>query len=153
MGMRLVMMMMMPIVAVGVAIGTLRFMRVGVAVFMTVPVRMTVFLGVTVGMSVRVGMRMGFVAVGVLLMVMGVTVNIEFHPFDFALFTAANVQVVLVQSQLGELVLEVVLVNAEINQRAVEHVAADAAKHIEVEKLFHGCFKFVIPERATRRGG
>ena len=62
-------------------------------------------------------------------------VNVELRSFDLKTFGAFDVQVVTVEVQLREFVLELVKINAEIQHRADEHVAADAAEDVEIESL------------------
>src|SRR5689334_9518263 len=62
--------------------------------------------------------------------------NIELHAGDSGFLAARNVQVIAIEPQLLQLVLELVRINAKIEQRGNEHIAADAAEDVEV-KSFH----------------
>ena len=64
--------------------------------------------------------------------------NVKLHPFNLGLLFSRGVKVVTVQMQLFEFVLQSMKIDAEIEHRADEHVAADAAENIEVK-----CFHFV----------
>ena len=64
-------------------------------------------------------------------------VDVEFHALDAHLLFPRGVQVVAVEGQFLQLPLQGAELNAEIQQRAEEHVAADAAEQIEIER-FHG---------------
>ena len=81
-------------------------------------------------------MRVSMVMV-VLVVMLILQMNIKFHAIDSRFFPARDVpQVVTIHAQFFQLVLELVRVHAQIQQRADEHVAADAAEDIEVES-FH----------------
>ena len=113
------------VVEMGMTMGMLPFMRVGV--------RMTACICVVVSVTVRMVMGMRFVAMAVFLMAVRMAMNIKFHALNLGFFGAANMQMVIVQAQLGQFMLEMAGINAEIDQRTVEHVAADTAEHIEIE--------------------
>ena len=62
--------------------------------------------------------------------------HIEFNPGDAGFLFAENVKMPAVELQFFQLAFQFARVHAQINQRADEHVAADAAEKIEV-KRFH----------------
>jgi len=101
-------------------------------------------LRVMMGMRVRMGMDLVtvtvlmFMLVRVVVMVI-VQMNIELRSGDGGLLSASDVKMVAPYSQLLEPLLEVVRIHPQINQRANEHVAADAAENIKV-KRFHDLF-------------
>jgi hypothetical protein len=97
----------------------------GVFVGMTVPA-MIVFMSVRVLVSVVVAMR---------------PVHVELHAFDGGLARAVDVQVpVLTERELAQFRFKFPGIHAEVDHRAEEHVAADAAEDVEV-KGFHGAKK------------
>ena len=66
--------------------------------------------------------------------------DIKLHAGDAGFLLARDVEVVAVEFQLLQLALQLAAIRAEVNQRADEHVAADAAENIEI-KRFH--FRFI----------
>ena len=104
---------------------------------MVVPVLVSVFF---FAVSVRVTVFMGVFAV-LMLMVALVAflfhMHIEFRPGDVRALLARGMKVVAFQPELRQLMLELMKVHAHIEQRADEHVAADAAENIEVKSLHH----------------
>ena len=83
-----------------------------------------------------VTMMMMLVRVVVRMFVVIRQMHVEFHAFDAGFLFARDVQVVAVELQFFKFVLQLVRVRAQINHRADEHVAADAAEDVEV-KRFH----------------
>src|SRR5688572_23862963 len=81
----------------------------------------------------------------VVLMAVLVCVDVELHALNAGLVFARGMDVVFVEAKFGQLALQLFQRDAEIDQRAVEHVTADAAKNIEVE-----CFHFDSFASATR---
>jgi hypothetical protein len=76
----------------------------------------------------------GFVLV---MMFVGVgQMDIKLHAADAGFLLARDVKMITVEFQLLQLVLKPARIHAEVNQRADEHVAADAAENIEI-KRFH----------------
>ena len=69
--------------------------------------------------------------------------HVELHAFDAGLVLARNVQVIAVELELPEFALQPARVHAQINQRADEHVAADAAEDVEV-KRFHWSMRNIV---------
>ena len=64
----------------------------------------------------------------VVMMVSRGQVNIELGPGDQPALRPAGMKVVAVQTQLLHLVFEFMKIHAQIQHRADEHIAADAAK-------------------------
>jgi hypothetical protein len=92
------------------------------AMFVSVWVIMMVFL-VIVMMPVRV-------------VVMLVSqMNVKLHARDSLSFLPPDVQVIAIHLELREFTFQLARVHAQINQRANEHVAADAAENVEVKSL------------------
>ena len=79
-----------------------------------------------------VSMRMCVAVVMIVIM----RVHVELHSFDAGLLFASGVQVVFEKMQLRQFVFELFERHAQVQQRADEHVAADAAEDIEI-KTFH----------------
>ena len=109
------------------------FMGMGVPVFMLmvfimVVVMLVAMLMMMVGMLLFMVMFM-FVAMVMLMRQM----YIELYAFDPHLLFPSHMQVVTVEVKFLEFVFQLVRVHAQVNQRANEHVAADAAEDIEVE--------------------
>jgi hypothetical protein len=77
---------------------------------------------------------MPFVAVMVIMLVF--QMNIELDPFDCGFRIAPKVEVVAFYAELRQFMLEGMEIDAEVEQRADEHVAADAGKNIEIQS-FH----------------
>ena len=72
-----------------------------------------------------------------IMMFMGVgQMDIKLHALDAGFLLARDVEVVAAEFQLLQLTFQLVRIRAEVNQRADEHVAADAAEYIEI-KRFH----------------
>lgn len=64
-------------------------------------------------------------------------VNIELGPHDGRFGFASGVEVVAVQFEFAQFAFEGLGIDAEVDQGADEHIAADAAEDIEVE-VGHG---------------
>src|SRR5208282_3071771 len=62
--------------------------------------------------------------------------DVEFCAFDLGAFGAGNMEVVAVQVHLFQFGFEMGKIEADVEERADEHVAADAAEKIEIE-CFH----------------
>lgn len=96
--------------------------------------RVGIFCAVGVDVFVRV---LVFVVMFLVRMVVIVReMNVELHAFNLRFVFSRAVQVIAVEMQLCQFVLELMEINAEVEQRTDEHVAADAAENIEV-KSFH----------------
>jgi hypothetical protein len=63
--------------------------------------------------------------------------DIKLHAGDAGFLLARDVKMIAAERQLLQLSLQLAVIRAEINQRADEHVAADAAEDVEI-KRFHG---------------
>ena len=59
-------------------------------------------------------------------------------PAMLPLCCARDVQVIALEAQLGQFALEFAGLNAQVDQRAEEHVAADAADQIQIELFIRG---------------
>jgi hypothetical protein len=74
---------------------------------------------------------------GVVMMFVGVgQMDIKLHAGDAGFLLARDVEMIAVEFQLLQLALQLARIRAEVNQRADEHVAADAAENVEI-KRFH----------------
>ena len=62
--------------------------------------------------------------------------DIKLHAGDAGIMFARDVEMIATEFQLLQLALQLARIRAEVNQRADEHVAADAAENVEV-KRFH----------------
>ena len=59
-------------------------------------------------------------------------VDIELHPFDGGLVRPADMKMIVLEAELSQFPLQPVGIHANINQRADEHIAADAAEDVEI---------------------
>ena len=84
-------------------------------------VRMRVRVPGAVGVRVFVGVR---------------ELHVKFHPSDVRLLSTGDVDTPAVELKLFESMFERVRIDAEVNHRADEHVAADAAEDIQIQ-CFH----------------
>ena len=89
---------------------------------------------------VPVASTVSAVSVSVVVSVGGIPfdVDVELHPFDAALVASGGVKVVAGESQLLEFLTEGPELDAEVEQRPDEHVAAEAAEDVEVEGFHAG---------------
>jgi hypothetical protein len=112
-------------------------LRFAWCVFVGMRMRMAVLVMVAVVMImiVLVVMRMPVIVIVVMMVIVG-QMNIKFDSGDSGFFLARDVEVIAIDLQFLQLVLELMGVNAQVEQRAQKHVAADAAEDIEVED-FH----------------
>ena len=62
--------------------------------------------------------------------------DVEFHAFDTGLVLTSSVEVIALELKLGQFMLQVVQVEAEIDHRSQKHIAADAAENVE-KQSFH----------------
>jgi hypothetical protein len=60
-------------------------------------------------------------------------VNIEFDTLNVELFGAASVEMVAVEVEFFKFTVERGWIHAQVNQRANEHVTADAAEDVEIQ--------------------
>ena len=65
-------------------------------------------------------------------------VDIELGSFDVGFLAVLDVQVIAVQFQLREFVIQRGEIHTQIDQRADEHIAADATEDIQIQR-FHLC--------------
>ena len=63
--------------------------------------------------------------------------DIELHALDAGFLLARDVKMIAAEFQFLQLAFQFVRIRAEVNQRANQHVAADAAEDVEI-KRFHG---------------
>jgi hypothetical protein len=79
------------------------------------------------------GMAMFMVVVMIVVVVMFVfEVNVEFHSFNGRLGRAPRMQVIPFNTQFLQFVFERVKIDAKVQQRADEHIAADARENIQI---------------------
>src|SRR6185369_15935947 len=69
----------------------------------------------------------------VMVMMCRVEVDVKFNAFDAGSALARDVEVILMQTQLLQLPLEMMEIHSEINQGPEKHIAADAAENIEID--------------------
>jgi hypothetical protein len=62
--------------------------------------------------------------------------DLEFYAFNARFLPAVNMQAITAKLELFQFELKIPRIHAQINQRAEEHVAADAAEEVKVER-FH----------------
>jgi hypothetical protein len=70
--------------------------------------------------------------------VIGLQVNIKFDAFNVGLLAPGDVEMVAGDRQLAQFAFEFDGIDTEVDERAHEHVAADAAEKIEVERVHAG---------------
>lgn len=96
-----------------------------------------VFLGVVV-----IPMRLAAgIVMRLLLMMLVLQMHIELHPLDASFLFTTLVQVVTIQAKFRQFALQLLEINAQVEQRANEHVAADAAENVQI-KCLHARFRF-----------
>jgi hypothetical protein len=137
-------MFMLVLVSMVVLMLMLMLMLMFMLVMMLVPLRvltmvvvfiMMMFVSVGVVM-VRMGMCMFDAAgVSVLMRMLVREVNVKFHALNRRFLGATAVKMKVIKAQLLQLMLELVKVHAQINQRPDEHVTADAAENIQIKRL------------------
>ena len=132
-----------------VAVGILVLVVV-VIVIVRVSVMVRVFLIMIV--SVRMGVIIALIRVRVIMGVMMAFViqfvvvifrrfmsvrqmDIELHAFDVRFLPSGSMNMVTSKIELGQFILELVDLDAQIDQRAEKHVSADAAENIQVKGL------------------
>src|SRR5579863_6540732 len=92
---------------------------------------------------VRVAVRVMVVVMVMIVMMTVFEMDVELGAADLRFLAAGNVEVVAVELQLAEFAFELREVHAQVEQRANEHVAADAAKDVEI-KCFHEAASWLI---------
>src|ERR1051326_48818 len=113
------------------------FLMMVVMVVFTMMLLAFVLMMIMMMILVRMGMGMGHtMSMGVFVAVLMSEMNIKFYSFNGSLVRASDVQMVPVQFQLLQFPFQFVWIDPEINERADEHVAADAAENIQVQ-CFH----------------
>jgi len=88
---------------------------------------MDVLVFVSMIMLVFVFMIMNMIMVVVVVMVVCREMDIEFRAGDVRFLSAGGVQVIPLEIQLLQFVLELMQINSKLEQRADEHIPADAA--------------------------
>ena len=121
-------------------------MRMYGAVRMCVLMRMFRFCLIVVPMFMPVLVRVlmavfVFMVVPVMMLVIVRKMNIKLHSFYTRFGLAPDMQMVAIEAQLIQFVLQFVRIHAEINQSANQHVAANSAKDVQVERR-HFFFTF-----------
>jgi hypothetical protein len=112
----------------------------GVAMAMLVRMAMPLVVVVVVmAMLVIVMMMMKVMLISRAFLMLG-EVNIEFDSRNGALFTAGSGKFKSFHSQFIQLALEHFKGNAQVDHRAQEHVAADPAKNIQIQR-FHSVLR------------
>jgi hypothetical protein len=93
--------------------------------------------GFIVRVPVIVGMvmRVFFVVIRPVVVMIGLQVDIELRPADAGSQSARHVEMIVGQTQLLKLLLQTVEIHSEVKQGPDEHVPADAAEDIEVERV------------------
>ena len=61
--------------------------------------------------------------------------DVEFRSFDAGALLARDVKVILIEPQFLQFVFELMEIDAQIEQHADEHIAADPAKNIQIDRL------------------
>src|SRR5690349_5410077 len=107
---------------------------------------MTMLVIVMMVVVLIVMMRMSVVVV-VTMFVMALQMNIELHACNAGFLLARDMEVITIDLQFLQLVLELMRVDAQIQQRGHKHIAADAAENIEVKNVH----KFQAPSSKLQR--
>jgi hypothetical protein len=76
---------------------------------------------------------LGFVMVVVIMLMVMTEVDVKFDAADLGFLTAGNVRVPAFEAKFFQFSLESAGVNAKVEQRPNEHIAADAAEDVEIE--------------------
>ena len=118
------------------------------AVPMVVVVVAGVIMPVAVTMVVVAPMEVRHIVVVVLMRL--IEHHIEVAAVDTCLLDAAYAHLVAIQRQARERIAQARLVGARIEQRRDGHIAADAVRAIQIERLSHS-FPFLPPLEAGRR--
>ena len=107
--------------------------------FMLMVATMTMF--VRVMMAVLIVFVIATFTVLMVVVVFMREMHIELDAGDALAFVLADVQMEAVEFEFLQLAREFVGVHAEVEQRADEHVAADAAEDVEIESFHLGSFR------------
>lgn len=122
-------------------------------VLVIVLVRMTVLFFLMVVMVFMV-MSMMFVVVMFIMLVIFVRVlmgkvNVEFDSFDGGFVSAGNVEMIALKLELFQFVLQFVRIDTQIKQRADEHIAANPAEYVQIQRLpFRTLVRLVLAARS-----
>jgi hypothetical protein len=106
------------------------FMAMFMLVVMVVLVMMLMLMSVA-GMGVKLTM-LGAIVVAVAVLVVMCQMNIKLHTINARLLAARDVEMVAIEAKFFQFLFEPPGVEPEVQQRADEHIAADAAENIEV---------------------
>jgi len=129
---RMLVPMMMPmLLLVAMRVGML--MRMRVRMCFTTP--MCVFMCVTMTLTMLVFMML-FLSMVVFVIVLMRQMHIKLHPRDARFLATPHMDMPAVEPQLFQLPLQLRRIHPQINQRADQHIAADAAENIQI-KRFH----------------
>ena len=90
-------------------------------------------LGVVVRMGMSVAVRRA-VRMGLLVDRVGRETHIKLDSGDVRLLSARDAQAPAVELELFQFALQSVSIDAKVNHRADEHVAADAAEDVEIKR-------------------
>src|SRR5207247_8740288 len=81
---------------------------------------------------------------------MMIEVNLEFGPTDVRPLLAGNMQMIILKAKRRQRLLQAVEVHAQVKQRADEHVAADPAEEVEIERFHESRSSTWLPEQHQR---
>src|ERR1043165_7986232 len=81
-------------------------------------------------------MLLFLIVVMVMVMMIILQMHIELYTFDVGFLSASSVEVVIVELELLEFGFELFEIEAQVEHRADEHIAADPAENVEVDS-FH----------------
>lgn len=85
-------------------------------------------------MSHSTGVRvLMFMAMTVVMVMMLVQMNIELDAGNLCFLTTRNMQVILADTELLQFLFQFGRLDAEVNHRADEHIAADATEYVEIQ--------------------
>ena len=111
-------------------------MRVAVAMPMLMPISGFIMAAIMAGVTVAMPMiRMG-------------KVDIELGAADARAFLAGEVEMAAIDMQGGQLLFQPGKINAQVDQGAQQHVAADAAEQVQKEGIRHNRNPLVQPRPA-----
>ena len=108
-------------------------MRMGMAMVVIVRVAVVMIMRVVMIVFVRVRRRRGWGGVGVSFLLQ---MHVQLDAFDAVFLPAGGVQVVAGEVEFAQLPFEQFKLDAQIQERAQEHVAADAAEQVQIQR-FH----------------
>jgi len=112
----------------------LMFMMLVLFLMVVMMFAMMAFVLIFMMMLMRMRMRMRHaVSMRVLVTVPMRKMNVEFYSANGGFLASRKVQMVTTQRQLSQLPLQLAAIDAQIDQRAEKHVAADSAEDVQVE--------------------